>query len=72
MCCTHIINDCPAYFLGLGIPDDEATELHHKYYTQYGLALRGLARHHNVGEVFPLHLSFDALLTLCAYDLQIR
>ncbi|KAI0320671.1 pyrimidine 5-nucleotidase [Amylostereum chailletii] len=37
-----------AYFLSLGIPDEEATELHHKYYTEYGLALRGLARHHNV------------------------
>ncbi|KAI0081720.1 pyrimidine 5-nucleotidase [Panus rudis PR-1116 ss-1] len=37
-----------AYFVELGFPDDEATELHHKYYTQYGLALRGLVRHHHV------------------------
>ncbi|KZV77193.1 pyrimidine 5-nucleotidase, partial [Peniophora sp. CONT] len=37
-----------AYFLSLGMPDDEATELHHKYYSQYGLALRGLVRHHNI------------------------
>lgn len=44
-----------AYFLGLGLADEEASELHHKYYTQYGLALRGLARHHNVGEASPLH-----------------
>lgn len=38
-----------AYFLTLGMPDDEASELHHKYYKEYGLALRGLVRHHNVG-----------------------
>ncbi|KAI0068823.1 pyrimidine 5-nucleotidase, partial [Artomyces pyxidatus] len=37
-----------AYFLTLGLDDDEASELHLKYYTQYGLALRGLTRHHNV------------------------
>ncbi|KAI0030704.1 pyrimidine 5-nucleotidase [Vararia minispora EC-137] len=37
-----------AYFTGLGFPDDEASDLHHKYYTQYGLALRGLIRHHSV------------------------
>lgn len=38
-----------AYFLSLGIDEDEASELHHKYYKQYGLALRGLARHHDIG-----------------------
>ena len=38
-----------AYFVALGWADDEASELHHKYYTQYGLALRGLVRHHQVG-----------------------
>ncbi|KAH8105898.1 pyrimidine 5-nucleotidase [Cristinia sonorae] len=37
-----------AYFVELGWSDDEASELHHKYYTQYGLALRGLVRHHQV------------------------
>ncbi|KZT12504.1 pyrimidine 5-nucleotidase [Laetiporus sulphureus 93-53] len=37
-----------AYFLSLGFPDEEASELHHKYYTQYGLALRGLVRHHEI------------------------
>ncbi|PCH41095.1 pyrimidine 5-nucleotidase [Wolfiporia cocos MD-104 SS10] len=37
-----------AYFVALGFPEDEATELHHKYYNQYGLALRGLVRHHNI------------------------
>ncbi|KIL00627.1 hypothetical protein PAXRUDRAFT_821525 [Paxillus rubicundulus Ve08.2h10] len=37
-----------AYFVSLGIGEDEASELHHRYYTQYGLALRGLARHHDI------------------------
>ncbi|TFY59687.1 hypothetical protein EVJ58_g5632 [Rhodofomes roseus] len=36
------------YFLSLGFPEEEATDLHHKYYTQYGLALRGLVRHHQI------------------------
>ncbi|KAF8812527.1 pyrimidine 5-nucleotidase [Phlegmacium glaucopus] len=36
------------YFVGLGISQEEASELHHRYYTQYGLALRGLTRHHDV------------------------
>lgn len=38
-----------AYFVGLGLGHDEASELHLKYYTQYGLALRGLTRHHDIG-----------------------
>ena len=38
-----------AYFVGLGIGHEEASELHLKYYTQYGLALRGLMRHHDIG-----------------------
>ncbi|KAG2042336.1 pyrimidine 5-nucleotidase [Suillus americanus] len=37
-----------AYFVTLGLDDEEASELHHKYYTQYGLALRGLTRHHDI------------------------
>ncbi|KAH9938203.1 pyrimidine 5-nucleotidase [Fomitopsis serialis] len=37
-----------AYFLALGFPEEEASELHHKYYTEYGLALRGLVRHHQI------------------------
>jgi len=32
----------------LGLPDDEAHELHIRYYTQYGLALRGLMKHHGI------------------------
>jgi len=37
-----------AYFVSLGLSDEEASELHLRYYTQYGLALRGLRRHHSV------------------------
>lgn len=37
-----------AYFLSMGLADEEASELHHSYYTQYGLALRGLVRHHQI------------------------
>ncbi|KAF5388122.1 hypothetical protein D9615_000489 [Tricholomella constricta] len=37
-----------AYFLKLGLTHDEASELHLRYYTQYGLALRGLTRHHDI------------------------
>ncbi|KAG2141787.1 pyrimidine 5-nucleotidase [Suillus bovinus] len=37
-----------AYFVDLGLDEDEASELHHAYYTQYGLALRGLMRHHDI------------------------
>ena len=40
-----------AYFVSLGIGHEEAAELHLRYYTQYGLALRGLTRHHDVGNV---------------------
>ncbi|KAI8921405.1 hypothetical protein PhCBS80983_g02388 [Powellomyces hirtus] len=37
-----------AYFKRMGFPDEEATELHHRYYTEYGLAIRGLVKHHDV------------------------
>jgi hypothetical protein len=40
-----------AYFVSLGLGHEEASDLHLKYYTQYGLALRGLTRHHDVGIV---------------------
>lgn len=32
----------------LSITQKEANELHYKYYTQYGLAIEGLVRHHTV------------------------
>ncbi|KIM46099.1 hypothetical protein M413DRAFT_441160 [Hebeloma cylindrosporum] len=37
-----------AYFVSLGLGHEEASDLHLKYYTQYGLALRGLTRHHDI------------------------
>lgn len=37
-----------AYFKRLGLSEEEAAELHHRYYTEYGLAIRGLVRHHKV------------------------
>ncbi|KAJ7507919.1 pyrimidine 5-nucleotidase [Mycena galericulata] len=39
------------YFMTLGLGEDEASELHLHYYTQYGLALRGLILHHDVDPV---------------------
>ncbi|KAF5344123.1 hypothetical protein D9758_008849 [Tetrapyrgos nigripes] len=36
------VNDIVAYFVGLGLDEQEASELHHQYYSQYGLALAGL------------------------------
>lgn len=47
--CIFLISRHLAYFLTLGLNEDEASELHLKYYTQYGLALRGLTRHHDIG-----------------------
>ncbi|KZW03768.1 pyrimidine 5-nucleotidase [Exidia glandulosa HHB12029] len=38
-----------AFFVSLGLPDDEAHKLHMHYYKEYGLALRGLTRHHDIG-----------------------
>jgi len=40
-----------AYFVGLGLSHEAASELHLRYYSQYGLALRGLTRHHDVGNM---------------------
>ncbi|GAA5874583.1 hypothetical protein JCM8547_002196 [Rhodosporidiobolus lusitaniae] len=37
-----------AYFLRTGLTEEEAAKLHHHYYTEYGLAIRGLVRHHKV------------------------
>ncbi|SCV73748.1 BQ2448_6178 [Microbotryum intermedium] len=36
------------YFEKIGIPSDESRMLRHRYYTEYGLAIRGLVRHHKV------------------------
>jgi len=37
-----------AYFVSMGIPVEEARSLHLQYYSKYGLALRGLVKHHNI------------------------
>lgn len=37
-----------AYFVKLGLPIEEAQELHKRYYQEYGLAIRGLIRHHSI------------------------
>ena len=52
-------NRLVAYFVSLGLAREEAAELHHRYYTQYGLALRGLTRHHAVGNSIPHHPSLQ-------------
>ncbi|KAJ7047268.1 pyrimidine 5-nucleotidase [Mycena alexandri] len=36
------------YFRSMGLEEEEASALHLKYYTTYGLALRGLILHHDV------------------------
>lgn len=36
------------YFLALGMSEREADELHMHYYKEYGLAIRGLVRHHTI------------------------
>ncbi|KAG8711460.1 hypothetical protein FRC08_015860 [Ceratobasidium sp. 394] len=43
------------YFIDLNLEPDEARALHRRYYTEYGLSVRGLIQHH---EVDPL--DFDA------------
>jgi hypothetical protein len=48
------MNTTIAYMLSLGLSDETAYILRSQYYTQYGLTLRGLRRHHGVGStVFP-------------------
>lgn len=36
------------YFVDLGFPEEEAERLHSQYYRQYGLAIRGLVKFHNI------------------------
>lgn len=40
-----------AFFVSLGLGHEEASKLHLKYYSEYGLALRGLTRHHNIDPI---------------------
>ncbi|KAL7417786.1 Haloacid dehalogenase-like hydrolase-domain-containing protein [Mrakia frigida] len=37
-----------AYFLSLGLSEEKASVLHKKYYSEYGLAIRGLVKHHEI------------------------
>ncbi|KAJ9480011.1 Suppressor of disruption of TFIIS [Pseudozyma hubeiensis] len=37
-----------AYFYGMGLSEDEAKTLHTSYYKTYGLAIRGLVKHHQI------------------------
>ncbi|CEH17180.1 Haloacid dehalogenase-like hydrolase [Ceraceosorus bombacis] len=37
-----------AYFLTLGLDESEAERLHKHYYSSYGLAIKGLVRHHKI------------------------
>ncbi|KAF9008980.1 Haloacid dehalogenase-like hydrolase-domain-containing protein [Cyathus striatus] len=63
-----------AYFVGLGLSHEEASELHLKYYTQYGLALRGLKKHHDV-DVLDFDRKCDGSLPLedmIKYDPAVR
>jgi len=39
------------YFRSLGLDHEEATRLHMKYYREYGLAIRGLTRHHTIDPI---------------------
>lgn len=62
------------YFVGMGLSHEEAAVLHHRYYSQYGLALRGLKRHHDV-DVIDFDRKCDGSLPLEAmisYDPVVR
>ncbi|KAN0060795.1 hypothetical protein ACQY0O_007454 [Thecaphora frezii] len=37
-----------AYFVNMGLDNDEARQLHQQYYKTYGLAIRGLVKHHDI------------------------
>lgn len=52
------------YFVSIGLNQEDASDLHLKYYTQYGLALRGLTRHHNVGNSSSLNIPSRNLLSM--------
>ena len=61
------MNATVAYMVSLGLSDEMASILRSQYYTQYGLTLRGLRRHHGVGStIFSLHPG--KALILCPVD----
>lgn len=59
---THRIH---AYFKKLGLPDEEATELHYRYYTEYGLAVRGLIKHHGMHPSKLIQMYYDIISNCC-------
>lgn len=53
-----------AYFLGLGLPEDEAKALHQKYYREHGLAIRGLLKNHAGIDPLDYDMRVDGSLPL--------
>lgn len=51
------------YFMRLGLSNDEAEELHTRYYRDYGLAIRGLIKHHTI-DALDYDAQCDASLPL--------
>jgi len=56
------------YFVSIGLSHQEAADLHLKYFTQYGLALRGLTRHHDVGKSLAYVSQFASLIVIDPLD----
>lgn len=52
-----------AYIIGLGLGEEEAERLHQKYYTEYGLAIRGLVMHQQI-DALDYDSKCDATLPL--------
>jgi pyrimidine and pyridine-specific 5'-nucleotidase len=62
------MNTAIAYMVSLGLSDETASTLRSQYYTQYGLTLRGLRRHHGVGSTIPPPLHPGKALILYLVD----
>jgi len=59
--------------VSLGLSDETASILRSQYYTQYGLTIRGLRRHHGVGSAisrffFPIKALIHHLVDPLVYD----
>lgn len=52
-----------AYIIGLGLDEEEAERLHSQYYRSYGLAIRGLVKHHKI-DALDYDAKCDATLPL--------
>ncbi|OZJ06081.1 hypothetical protein BZG36_01110 [Bifiguratus adelaidae] len=49
---AHLMGErIQAYFKRMGFPEEKARVLHQRYYLDYGLAIRGLVKHHEVDPV---------------------